>query len=59
MYIYRAPVLVGVALIEGGLPNMVAIQKIRQSRKAALNDSQTDFLLKYKKSGGVGCCTIF
>ena len=43
----RAPVLVGVALIEFGMDNELAIKKIRSERPGALNHPQTEFLLKY------------
>ena len=50
----RAPVLVGVALIENGLDNELAVKKLRKERPGALNHAQTEFLLKYTPKSK--CC---
>ena len=57
----RAPVLVGIALIEEGMKPHDAINFIRERRQGALNHKQADFLLKYRrKEAGVACqCAIF
>ena len=61
IYIYRAPVIVAIALIENNTPNIKAIQHIRSIRKSSFNNSQTDFLLRYKPTHNPAhtCCTIF
>ena len=54
----RAPVLVGVALIELGVDNEDAVKKLRKDRPGALNHPQTEFLLKYTPKSQC-CCVIF
>nr|XP_058138330.1 protein tyrosine phosphatase type IVA 1-like [Dasypus novemcinctus] len=63
----RAPVLVAIALIEGGMKNEDAVAFIRQKRRGAFNSKQLLFLEKYhpkmrlrfKNSSGhrSKCCT--
>ncbi|KAI1316084.1 Protein tyrosine phosphatase type IVA 1 [Mortierella claussenii] len=45
----RAPVLVAVSLIEGGMDPLDAIAYIRKARRGALNRNQITFLDSYKK----------
>lgn len=56
----RAPVLVGVALIERGMDALDAIEFIRRKRRGAINSRQIKFLEAYtprkKKSGP--CCAL-
>ena len=44
----RAPVLVALALIEGGMKYEDAVQYIRQRRRGAINSRQLEYLEKYK-----------
>ncbi|XP_044246875.1 protein tyrosine phosphatase type IVA 1-like isoform X3 [Ursus americanus] len=44
----RTPVLVAVALIEGGMKNEDAVQFIRQKRRGAFNSKQLLYLEKYR-----------
>ncbi len=62
LVIYRAPVLIAIALIEIGMEKINAIQLIRMKRKGALNMQQYTNLMNYKKSGlgkNNSCCIIF
>lgn len=59
----RAPVLVALALIEGGMKYEDAVELIRQKRRGAINAKQLAFLEKYRsksrlkvKNGQRGCC---
>ncbi|KAI8594848.1 protein-tyrosine phosphatase-like protein [Dissophora ornata] len=45
----RAPVLVAISLIEGGMDSLDAIAYIRKARRGALNRIQIAFLDSYKK----------
>ena len=45
----RAPVLVGVALIELGMKYEDAVELIRRKRRGAINSRQLEFLAKYKR----------
>ncbi|KAG0312513.1 Protein tyrosine phosphatase type IVA 1 [Dissophora globulifera] len=45
----RAPVLVAVSLVEGGMDSLDAIAYIRKARRGALNRNQIAFLDSYKK----------
>jgi len=54
----RAPVLVAVALIEGGMEPMSAIALIRKKRKGAINTKQLKFLEQYKPKKGDGKCLM-
>jgi protein tyrosine phosphatase type 4A len=45
----RAPVLVGVALIELGMKYEDAVELIRQKRRGAINSRQLEYLAKYKR----------
>jgi len=47
----RAPVLVGIALLEAGLGCDDAIFLIRTNRRGALNERQLEFLRSYKPTG--------
>ena len=51
----RAPVLVGVALLEFGLDNELVVKKLRKERPGALNHAQTEFLLKYTPKSKCWC----
>lgn len=55
----RAPVLVAVALINGGLPAVDAVAYIRKERRGAINAPQLKFLNEYEmqvsNSGGCAC----
>nr|XP_044619711.1 protein tyrosine phosphatase type IVA 1-like [Equus asinus] len=44
----RAPVLVAIALIEGGMKSEDAVQFIRQKRRGAFNSKQLLYLEKYR-----------
>lgn len=44
----RAPVLVAIALIEGGMDNLESIDFIRRRRRNAFNANQIKFIEKYK-----------
>lgn len=54
----RAPVLVAVALVEYGLKYHVAVEKIREKRRGALNQKQLQFLESYKPMNKGKSCTI-
>jgi protein tyrosine phosphatase type IVA len=45
----RAPVLVGVALIELGMKYEDAVDLIRRKRRGAINSRQLEYLAKYKR----------
>ena len=45
----RAPVLVGVALIELGMKYEDAVELIRRKRRGAINSRQLEYLAKYKR----------
>ncbi|CAI2356983.1 unnamed protein product [Caenorhabditis sp. 36 PRJEB53466] len=47
----RAPVLVGIALIEAGMKYEDAVEMIRHERRGALNHKQLKFLETYKTNG--------
>ena len=47
----RAPVLVAIAMIEGGVEPLIAIKEIRAKRPGALNMPQLKYLQKYKPRG--------
>eukprot|EP00347_Sterkiella_histriomuscorum_P021792 403332751 len=55
----RAPVLVAVALINYGATPEEAISIIRKDRPGAINHSQAQFILKYKKKHNTKNCCIF
>ncbi|KAL9554751.1 hypothetical protein MBANPS3_002666 [Mucor bainieri] len=46
----RAPVLVAISLVEGGMDPLDAIAYIRKYRRGALNKNQVRFIDKYQKS---------
>jgi len=61
----RAPVLVALALIEGGMKYEDAVELIRQKRRGAINSKQLHFLEKYRpksrlkfKNGQKGGCVL-
>jgi len=63
----RAPVLVALALIEGGMKYEDAVEMIRQKRRGAINSRQLDYLQRYrpksrlKKKNGTknsSCCVM-
>lgn len=47
----RAPVLVGIALMEAGMPWQDALFLIRTNRRGAFNEKQVEFLKSYKPTG--------
>jgi len=51
----RAPVLVAVALIEGGMRYEDAVEFIRKHRRGAINAKQLQFLEGYKPQKKPGC----
>jgi len=51
----RAPVMVGIALIEAGMAPADTVEFIRKRRKGALNATQLKYLLKYKKKSSKDC----
>jgi len=58
----RAPVLVGLALIEYGMDSHEAILLIRKNRPGALNAQQVRLLSNYKRTKAfttTSCCIIF
>lgn len=57
----RAPVLVGIALIEYGVDSHNAISTIRKNRPGALNSHQVKLLLNYRRTKAFNqatCCVI-
>ena len=55
----RAPVLVAISLIEGGLQPLEAVTLIRSRRRGAINAKQLAYLEGvYKKRGGNGKCVV-
>ena len=58
----RAPVLVGIALIEYGLDFSSAVLLIRRNRPGSLNQQQVRLLTNYKRTKAFShdsCCSIF
>jgi protein tyrosine phosphatase type 4A len=54
----RAPLLVAIALIEGGMTPLKSIEYIRRRRQGAFNSKQLRWLLKYKKTTDEGCTIL-
>ena len=56
----RAPLLVGILLIEYGMKANDAIQLLRANRYGAINKQQIGLLLNYRKSGSFSkaCCAL-
>ena len=54
----RAPVLVAIALIEGGMRYEDAVEFIRRQRKGAINMKQLEFLERYKSGNKKGCAVM-
>ena len=54
----RAPVLVAIALIDGGMRFEDAVEFIRRHRKGAINARQLEFLERYKASTNKKGCVI-
>lgn len=57
----RAPVLVGIALIEYGMESHNAISLIRKNRPGALNSQQVRLLINYRRTRALShtsCCVI-
>jgi len=58
----RAPVLVGIALIDQGLDVLSAVELIRSHRKGAINSKQLCFLQEFssrhRRSNCVGCSIL-
>jgi protein tyrosine phosphatase type 4A len=58
----RAPVLVGIALIEYGMDPHEAILLIRKNRPGALNSQQVRLLTSYRRTKAfntTSCCIIY
>ncbi|OMJ67814.1 hypothetical protein SteCoe_34918 [Stentor coeruleus] len=58
----RAPVLVGIALIEYGMESHNAISLIRSNRPGALNSQQVRLLMSYRRTKTLtskSCCAIW
>ena len=56
--IFRAPVLVAIALIEEGMDPMESIAFIRKHRRGAINKQQIAYLEKYRKRRQDNGCVI-
>ncbi len=61
--LFRAPVLVALALIESGMKYEDAVDFIRKRRRGAINSKQLEYLEKYKptkalkgKERSSNCC---
>jgi len=58
----RAPVLVGIALIDAGLDVLTAVEFIRSHRHGAINAKQLSFLqdfsIKHRRNNCVGCSIL-
>lgn len=54
----RAPMLVAVAMIEGGMEPLDAVGAIRNERRGAFNASQIQFLEEYKAKSKKGSCAV-
>ena len=54
----RAPVLVAMALIEGGMAPLDSVIYIRERRRGAINARQLKYLEAYKKRRGDKNCII-
>lgn len=54
----RAPVLVAIALIEGGMRYEDAVEFIRRHRKGAINAKQLEFLERYKANPNKKGCIL-
>ena len=54
----RAPVLVAIALIDGGMRYEDAVEFIRRHRKGAINGKQLEFLERYKAASKKGCSVM-
>ena len=54
----RAPVLVAIALIDGGMRYEDAVEFIRRHRKGAINAKQLEFLERYKTASKKGCTVM-
>lgn len=54
----RAPVLVAIALIDGGLEPLDAVAKVREKRRGAINAKQLHFLEDEYKRRSKPCCSI-
>jgi|SaaInlStandDraft_5_1057022.scaffolds.fasta_scaffold189165_1 protein tyrosine phosphatase type IVA len=57
LFVCRAPVLVAISLIEGGMEPLDAVAYIRKHRRGAINSKQMKFLEEYK-SHSSGCCVV-
>jgi protein tyrosine phosphatase type 4A len=52
-------VLVAIALIEGGLDPIAAVNFLRERRRGAINNKQLTYLESYRRRNRAGCvCTI-
>jgi protein tyrosine phosphatase type IVA len=48
---FRTPLLVAIAMVEKGMDYSEAVEKIRETRKGAINYKQLKYLKGYKKKG--------
>lgn len=58
IYLYRAPVLVAIALIEDGMSPLDSVELIRERRRGAINSKQLRYLESYKREQEAGSCRI-
>jgi len=54
----RAPVLVAIALIEGGMNPLEAVDFIRERRRGSINMKQLQWLKAYKNRSKKGSCLV-
>lgn len=54
----RAPVLVAIALIEGGMDPLDAVHLIRSCRRGAINSKQLSFLESYRRRSKKDGCVV-
>eukprot|EP01120_Amphizonella_sp_Union-15-10_P005923 TRINITY_DN1824_c0_g1_i1.p1 TRINITY_DN1824_c0_g1~~TRINITY_DN1824_c0_g1_i1.p1 ORF type:complete len:159 (+),score=36.61 TRINITY_DN1824_c0_g1_i1:99-575(+) len=54
----RAPLLIGIALIENGMDNLEVVNFIREKRKAALSSAQLNYLVNYNPRKKKRTCVL-
>lgn len=56
----RAPLMVGIALVDAGMAHTDAVSLIRKVRRGALNIKQLEYLASYVPKGGKSgeCCVM-
>lgn len=54
----RAPVLVAIALMEGGMENLESVDFIRKKRRNAFNANQIKFIEKYRPHNRRNACLL-